>query len=256
MRITDWDDAYTNGAYIDDADKIVAGWAERAGKMVPDEALPGVDLYLPEGEVRGLTVFVHGGYWMAFSGRDFAHLATGPRALGQAVAVVSYTLAPNARIAQITEEVARAVCVAADRIAGPIHLAGHSAGGHLVSRMVCDGVLPAKVAGRIAHVLSISGVHDLRPLLRTKLNDTLRLTQNEAESESPALLVPIANTRITCVAGAEERPEFRRQNTLLANIWQGLGAETAGLELPGENHFSIIAGLESPEGALTRLLLG
>lgn len=256
MRITDWDDAYTNGAYIDGADAIVAGWAERAAAMVVDEALLGVDLYLPKGPVQGLTVIVHGGYWMAFSARDFAHLAAGARAAGQAVAMVSYTLAPEARIADITQEVARAVITAAGRIEGPIYLTGHSAGGHLVTRMVCEGVLPDAVAGRIAHVMSISGVHDLRPLLRTKMNDTLRLTLHEAEQESPALLIPRKSSRVTCLVGANERPEFRRQNALLANIWHGLGADTEAIELPDEDHFTIIAELEHRDGVLTRLLLG
>ncbi|OAN80057.1 esterase [Jannaschia sp. EhC01] len=256
MRITDWDDAYANGAYIDGADDIVAGWAERAAGMVPDEVLPGVDLYLPEGALQGLTVVVHGGYWMAFSGREFAHLAAGPRAAGQAVAMVSYTLAPHARITEITKEVARAVCLAAQSVEGPIRLTGHSAGGHLVTRMVCEGVLPEDVAARIVHVVSISGVHDLRPLLRTKMNETLQLTQSEAVLESPALQTPRPDTRLTSVVGAQERPEFRRQNALLANIWRGLGAETTAVELAGENHFTIIAGLEAPDGALTKLLLG
>lgn len=256
MRITDWDDAYANGAYIDSADEIVAGWAARAAKMVPDEVLPGVDIYLPDGEALGLTVIVHGGYWMAFSGRDFAHLAAGSRAQGQAVAMVSYTLAPKARIAAITEEVARAVTLAAGRVDGPIRLTGHSAGGHLVTRMMCEGVLPDDIAMRTIHVLSISGVHDLRPLLKTQMNNTLSLTQTEAISESPALQFPRVNTRLTCVVGGNERPEFRRQSALLANVWQGLGAETAAIELPDQDHFTIIEGLETPNGALTQLLLG
>lgn len=255
MRIKDWDDAYTNGAYIDDADEIVAGWGERAGQMVPAERLPGIDLYLPVGAIEGLTVFVHGGYWMAFSARDFAHLAKGPIEAGQAVAMVDYTLAPDARITEITRETASAVAGAAARIPGPIHLIGHSAGGHLVTRMMCEGVLPGDVADRIAHVVSISGVHDLRPLLNTQMNKTLGLTQSEANLESPALLIPIDNTRLTCVVGAEERPEFLRQTALLVNIWEGLGAETRAVEMTGENHFTIIAGLESADGALTRLLL-
>lgn len=255
MRITDWDDAYANGIYIEGADDIVAGWAERAAKMVPDARLLGVDLFLPDGTAQGLTVVVHGGYWMAFSGSDFAHLAAGPRAAGQAVAVVSYPLAPKARIAEITAEVARAVCRAAERIKGPIRLVGHSAGGHLVTRMVCEGVLPDAVTARIVHVVSVSGIHDLRPLMQTKMNATLRIAQNEAMNESPALLVPDAHTRLTCVVGDLERPEFRRQTMLLANIWRGLGADTRTVELPGETHFSIIAGLETADAALTQLLL-
>lgn len=261
MLITDWDDAYANGAYIEGMNEILAGWSQRSGAMQPDEVLqlgeerPFVDLYLPQGTPQGLTVIVHGGYWMEFSGRDFAHLAAGPRARGQAVAMVSYTLAPRAQIAQITREVAQAVEAAAERIAGPIYLTGHSAGGHLVTRMVCENVLPDTVAGRIDHVMSISGVHDLRPLLRTRMNERLRLTEASAMAESPALQAPRDGVRVTCVVGTEERPEFLRQNALLANIWLGLGADTRALEIEGENHFSVIEGLEQAEGFLTRILL-
>jgi hypothetical protein len=122
--------------------------------------------------------------------------------------------------------------------------------------MLCDGVLPAALATRIVHVVSISGVHDLRPLLQTKLNETLHLTEAEAVAESPALLRPIVGARVTCVVGEHERPEFLRQNALLPNIWRGLGAETVEVVVPGENHFSIIAGLETGDGGLTKLLLG
>ncbi|GAA5076421.1 alpha/beta hydrolase fold domain-containing protein [Roseibacterium beibuensis] len=266
MQITDWDDAYQNGAYIPGADDLVAGWATRAAAFRAkhfEEVLnygsgdrQFLDLYRPETAAQGLCVIVHGGYWHKFEGRAFAHLAAGPQAAGYAVANVTYTLAPEARISEITQEIAHAVIAAAKAVPdGPIFLTGHSAGGHLVSRMGCPGVLPDPVADRIAHILSISGVHDLRPLLRTAMNDTLRLDAEEAAAESPALLTPRPGLRLTCAVGSEERPEFLRQNDLLANIWTGMGVDTQAVHLPGDNHFTIIAGLESPDGTLTRLLL-
>lgn len=265
MRITDWDDAYANSIHIEGVEAIFAGWAEKApafrARAQAEVVRTGegerqfVDLYRPEGAVQGLTVIVHGGYWLACEGREFAHLAAGPLAAGQAVGMVTYTLTPEARIAQITAEVAVAIRVLAERVEGPIRLAGHSAGGHLVTRMLCEGVLPEAVAGRIAHVLSISGVHDLRPLLRTTMNETLRLDEGEAARESPALLRPREGARVSCVVGGEERPEFLRQTALLANIWRGMGADTAEIVLPGHNHFTVLEELEAADGALTRLLL-
>ena len=211
----------------------------------------------PQTEVQGLTV-VGGmrGYWMRFFA-DGVRLSRrgGPLARGQAVAAVRYTLAPEARIAAITAEIAAALAVAAEAVAGPIHLTGHSAGGHLVARMGCAGVLPEALGARIAHVLSVSGVHDLRPLLRTAMNETLRLDAAEAAAESPALLTPRAGLRITCAVGGDERPEFLRQTDLLANVWWGLGAETRAVHLPGLHHFDVIDGLAVPDGVLTRLLL-
>ena len=73
--------------------------------------------------------------------------------------------------------------------------------------------------------------------------------------ESPALLEPMPNARVTCWVGSAERPEFVRQNALLANIWTGLGAKTCMIEEPGRHHFDVIDGLADPDHPLTRTLL-
>jgi hypothetical protein len=111
------------------------------------------------------------------------------------------------------------------------------------------------VQARIRNVVSISGLHDLRPLMATKMNETLRLDETEAVAESPALLRPMDNARITCWAGGAERQEFRRQNALLANIWTGLGAVTACVVEPDRHHYTIIDGLADAGHPLTRALL-
>jgi hypothetical protein len=265
MPISDWDDAYANAAHIPGADDFLVAWPKRTDALRAHHAPetlrygPGarnmVELYRPKGAVQGLTVIVHGGYWLRFSPDEFGFMAAGPLARGQAVAMVRYTLAPDARIGAITAEVAAAIAVAAQAVPGPIHLTGHSAGGHLVSRMGCVGVLPDGLAARIAHILSVSGVHDLRPLLRTQMNQTLHLDLAEAVAESPALAVPRDGLIITCAVGGDERPEFIRQTDLLANVWWGLGADTRAVHLPGLHHFDVIEGLTTVDGALTRILL-
>ena len=163
----------------------------------------------------------------------------------------SYTLAPTGRVAEMTREVARAVDIAADIVAGPIRLAGHSAGGHLATRLVCDdSPLAGSTADRIAHVLSISGLHDLRPLLQTRLNDSLGLSAADATAESPALAAPRPGTRLTAWVGADELPEFVRQSALLANAWAGLGAATRSVRDPGLHHFNVIEGLADPSSPI------
>ncbi|MCL5778621.1 alpha/beta hydrolase [Limibaculum sp. FT325] len=266
--VTDWDDAYANRDHIPDADGYPPRW-ERAAASFRDALGPrarlgltygpgarqALDLFLPEADPRGLAVFVHGGYWRRFDRPVWSHLAAGPLAQGWAVAMPSYRLAPEARIARIARDVAAAVERAADEVAGPIVLAGHSAGGHLVTRLMCsDGLLADGVAARVGHVLSISGVHDLRPLLRTAMNADLRLDPPEAASESPALLEPRPGTRLTAWVGGDERPEFIRQSALLANVWTGLGAATASVVESGRHHFDVIDSLTTPDGALARAL--
>lgn len=274
--IQDWDDAYTNGAYIVDGAAYPAKWAKlaeafraemlAAGRAELDlrygpEARATLDLFHPArtaaDKPRGLAVFVHGGYWMAFDKSSWSHLAAGALQRGWAVCLPSYTLAPEARIAEITRQVASAIRFAAARVAGPLRLAGHSAGGHLVTRMVCaDSLLPDDVRGRIGHVVSISGVHDLRPLLRTKMNATLRMDEAEAAAESPALLRPMEGCSVTCWVGSAERPEFLRQNDLLANIWTGLGAEMRCVHAEGRHHFNVIEDLADPASELTQAFVG
>jgi arylformamidase len=266
-----WDDAYTNGAYIPGGDTYRAKWAaaaeafrneiSRQGRAQLDQTYgphprERFDVFLPDGTSKGLFIFVHGGYWMAFDKSSWSHLAAGALARGWTVALPSYTLCPEARISDIVAQVGRAVATIAACTTGPIRLAGHSAGGHLVSRLNCaDSPLPAPVRERLAHTVSISGLHDLRPFLKTTMNNTLHLDAAEAARESPALLLPLPGARVTCWVGTAERPEFLRQNALLANIWTGLGARMAKHEAEGRHHFDVIEELADPEARLVRALL-
>jgi acetyl esterase/lipase len=267
----DWDDAYNNRSHIADAESYPPRWGRQAAALRERMAAAGrarldiaygatmrerFDLFLPDGMAQGLVAFVHGGYWRAFGKSDWSHLAGGALERGWAVAMPGYTLCPQIRVSAITRQIGAAITAAARELGGPIRLAGHSAGGHLVTRMLCeDAPLSEAVAARIVSVLSISGVHDLRPLIRTAMNEDLKLDRSEAAAESPALLEPRPGVPVTCWAGTAERPEFRRQNALLANIWTGFGVSTRTVEEPGRHHFNIIDGLCEPDSPLTEALL-
>jgi acetyl esterase/lipase len=269
--IQDWDAAYANSvnipggdAYPDRWEKAAASFRQRLDREGRAElSIPygkgernRFDLFRPVGAPKGLAVFIHGGYWMRFDESSWSHLATGPLEAGFAVAMPTYTLCPENRISGITHEIGAAVEAAAARVAGPLHLTGHSAGGQLAARMVsATSPLSGAVRARIGNVVPISGLFDLRPMLATAMNATLKLDEDEALAESPALLRPRSGTRIVCWVGAGERAEFVRQNALLANVWTGLGAATAVVEEPDRHHYNVIEGLEHASHPLTRALL-
>jgi arylformamidase len=270
--ITDWTAAYDNTANIPNGAAWPGVWIEPAARFRTTHAAGGrftpaipygpgprevFDLFLPENSPpRGLVVFVHGGFWMALDRSYWSHLAAGPLAHGYAVAVPSYTLAPEIRIAGITRQIGAAITAAAGRIAGPIRLIGHSAGGQLVTRMLSHtSPLAPGLRERIVQTVSLSGLHDLRMMLNISRNTTLMIDMEEALAESPALLTPLPGTRVTCWVGARETSEFLRQNSLLANIWKGLGAATDCVEEPDRHHFNVMDGLMQARHPLTMALM-
>ena len=265
--MTDWDDAYANGAYIAGADDFPPRWAERAADWRSVEHAIGrarlnltygegarnrLDLFLPAGRPAGLVVFVHGGYWRAFDNKSWSHLAAGATARDWAVAMPCYTLAPEARISEITQEVRQAVEKAATLVEGPIVLAGHSAGGHLVARMLCRDVALSKgVEDRLQRVVPISPLSDLRPLLNTTMNEDFQMDLAEAEAESPMLEVNPRDVPVTVWVGGDERPVFLDQARWLADAWPRAELHIAD----GLHHFDVIDGLEVPDSPLTNALL-
>ncbi|ALN72117.1 alpha/beta hydrolase [Aureimonas sp. AU20] len=268
--VADFDAAYDNSGAVSGAETFVPRWEREAAGFrealtarrraeidLPygDNPRHRLDLFHPEGQARGLVVFVHGGYWKALSKDVWSHLARGAVESGFAFAIPSYRLAPEARLTDIAADVARAVALAAERIAGPVRLVGHSAGGHLVARMVSSGTpLPGPVLGRIDRVVPVSGLHDLRPIRRTRMNDTLRIDAAEALSESPMLLEPVHPCPVHAVVGAAELPELRRQTFALASAWAGLGAPIEAAEIPGRHHFDVVEELAVPGSQVTRIL--
>lgn len=260
--ITDWSDEYDNVGHIPDAMGFIEKWPKLAEAFrekadlqinIPYENRERnlFDMFHPQGAARGLFIFVHGGYWLRFDKSFWSYLAAGPLGRNFAVAMPSYTLCPNARISDITKEITASIEAAAERMGGPIILCGHSAGGHLVTRQICeDTLLDETVLGRIQKVISISGVHDLRPILQIAQNDTINLNEDEAIRESPALLKPYPGIPVNCIVGSDERPEFVRQNDLLANIWRGMGVATTSRHVSGKHHFDVIDDLINPDGII------
>lgn len=267
----DWDDAFDNTGYINGSALMAERWATssaeyRQAMLAKDLAELDIayadrprnqfDLFKSEQAGDGLIVFIHGGYWHRLDRSFWSFIAQGPLQHGWNVAIPSYTLAPDAAISHITQEVARAITVAAQKVDGPIRLIGHSAGGHLVSRMLCDdSALDAEIFARIEHVVPVSGVYDLRPLLNTGMNQTLGLSEQEAQKESPVLRTPRSNCSIKLWVGCNERPEFLRQTRLMCETWQVKHDKIDAIYQAGKDHLSVIEDLADPESDLVAELI-
>lgn len=260
MDRAELDLAYTNGAFIAGAESFPPRWEAEAaafrdslggrarlGLAYGPGARQRLDLFLPEERPRGVLVFVHGGYWMAFGRAVWSHLAAGAVARGWACAMPSYTLAPEARIADMTAEIARACALVAGLVEGPLVVTGHSAGGHLAARMGCAGM----AVPRLARVMPISPLSELAPLMAATMNEKLRLDMAEAAAESPAQLALQAGVGAHVWVGGQERPAFLWQARLLSEAW-GCGWTVD----PGRHHFDVVEGLSDPASPLMEACLG
>ncbi|TMM52762.1 alpha/beta hydrolase [Sulfitobacter sabulilitoris] len=258
----DLDDAYANAAHIPGAEAFPPRWEAAAAafrKTLGARAELGVsygpsdrqayDFFHPQGVARGTLIFVHGGYWKAFDRSVWSHLAAGAIDKGWAVAMPSYDLCPDVRISEITRQIAAAVTAIAERTQGDIVLAGHSAGGHLVARMLDPLVLPDSVRSRIARVVPISPIADLAPLMQTSMNDILRIDTAEAQAESPINMAVPRGPKLSVWVGADERPAFLEQAEALARTWGATHVVVAG-----KHHFDVIDALADPKSDLTALL--
>jgi acetyl esterase/lipase len=248
------DQAYQNGAYIAGADAYPPRWMAAAqafrdslgARAVLDQPYgtglrQSFDLFYPQSQPKGLMVFVHGGYWLAFGRETWSHLAAGALGHGWACAMPSYTLAPQARIAQITQEVAQSIRAASAILDGPVVVTGHSAGGHLAARMGCADLGLAQVR----RVVPISPLAELDQLCQTTMNADLNLDADEVALESPARLPLRDGCGAHVWVGGDERPAFLWQARTLAEAWA-----CEWTVAPKRHHFNVIDGLADPQSPL------
>lgn len=211
-----------------------------------------LDFFPAERPNSPVLAFIHGGYWQMNDKEPSSFLVEGPRALGFAVALLEYTLAPEADIDRIVAEVDRAVgwliAHAAELGGDPkrVFLAGHSAGGHLTAMML--GRHP------LAGAMPISGLFDLEPIRLNYLNEKLGMSPEAARRNSPRLHLPARTPQVLVAVGAGELPELVRQSAEYAEALQVRGLPAAYLPLPGHDHFTILDELAQPQGRLCMAL--
>jgi arylformamidase len=204
-------------------------------------------------------VFIHGGYWQRMDKADFSFVARGLGPAGAATVVINYGLVPLIDLDTLVRQ-CRAAVVWVHRHAaewggdpGRISISGHSAGGHLVAMLLAtDWPGLGAPADVVKAGCAISGLYDLEPIRLCYLNQVLALTPEVAHRNSPVLLAPSRPTPLILAVGGAEGPEYHRQTEALASAWRARAVPIEVMDLPGHDHFSIVAELESPFSSLAR----
>ncbi len=222
-----------------------------------------VDLFLPDGTARGTFVFIHGGYWRALDKADFQFVAGPFVEQGMAVVVANYDLCPAVSIAKIVDQCRRMMVWLAREGArhgapsGSVVVGGHSAGGHLAAMMFAtDWEALGLAADPFVGGVTLSGVHDLKPLVMASMNEDLRLNNAEAARVSPVNHISLSQEPLLVAVGGAETSEFIRQSQLMWDAWPNNARPAAGpLIIPGKHHFSVVVDYADPQSELTRATL-
>ena len=267
----DYEAEYNNRRRVPENPEIVARWLDasaraRATLTCELDIAYGAgerhryDLFQPDNAASDVPVvaYIHGGYWQRGDRKDYSFIANVLVARGARVAIPSYSLCPQATVADIIAEMRTFLTVLWARTNRRAVVAGHSAGGHLAAAMLAtdwtgrDGVPNDLVRAAYA----ISGVFELEPLIPTSLNEALRLSPQTARDASP-LLWPAPRPCHTLVAavGGAENSEFLRQSGDIATAWSAAGVNAERVVVPGANHFTVVDEIARTDSAMVNRIL-
>jgi arylformamidase len=251
-----------NGVAVADSADIVAAWERRSADMRARHS-GHLDLrygprernridFLKAAPNAPTLVFIHGGYWQTRAKEVFTVFAGGPMVHGINVALIGYTLAPEATLDEIVAEIHGGLDFLVEQLpdlggdANRIVVSGWSAGGHLTAMALSHDHVKAGMA--------ISGIYDLEPIRHSYLNVKLQLDEAMSHRNSPMTQPGGVMKPLSLVAGSAELPLLRKQTADFAGHRAKYGLPVTYEEIPGADHFTIMNELMSPTGRITTLI--
>lgn len=256
------DRGLNNGEAVAGSGEIVAGWERQSADLRKRHGAH-LDLrygprernridFLKVHEDAPTLLFIHGGYWQNRAKENFTMFAEGPLGYGINVALIGYTLAPDAILDQIVAEIHAGIDFLARELPAlggdgkGLVVSGWSAGGHLTAMALSHPYVKAGMA--------ISGIYDLEPIRASYLNVKLALDESMSRRNSPMMLAGGPMKPLSLVVGSAELPLLRRQTADFAGHRARHGLPVTYEEIPGADHFSIMNEMASPMGRSTTLI--
>ena len=211
-----------------------------------------LDLYRPAGEDPApVMVFIHGGYWMSGSRKEYAALAGTLCPRGFVTILVDYRLYPDVTYPAFMEDCAAALnwvmANVADYGGDPdrVFVAGHSAGGHIVSLLATHPRFRAMLKFdplKLRGVIPLSGAYDF---VNGNTLDLGIVRQVMVTPENFADAQPIRHVRadvppMLMVNGDRDNLTSEPQAAAFALAMQRAGAPLRYAKIKGGDHHSVV----------------
>jgi arylformamidase len=239
-----------------------AHWPGRLDLSYGPTSRQAIDLFLPRARAAPLLVFIHGGYWQSRDRKDFSFVAGPLLERGAAVALLGYDLAPEVRMDAIVAEVRTGIAwlyrhaPAHGCDPARLHVAGHSAGGHLAAMALATDWrtfgLPEDV---IKGVCAISGVFDLEPIRLCYLNEVVGLDVDEAHRNGPLHQRLHGRCPVVVAVGELETKAFHEQSQTFAARLERDGWPCQLLVQPGVDHFGIVMSMAEADAPVVQAIV-
>ena len=250
-----------NGVAVPGSVEMVAGWEQRSAEMrkrslristcgMAARAQP--DRFPQSGRAAPTLLFIHGGYWQARAKEVFTVFAEGPMTHGINVALIGYTLAPEATLDEIVAEIHAGI----DFLTGQLPALGARCRRHRGVRLVrrrapdLDGAVASEGEGGDGDL----GIYDLEPIRHSYLNEKLRADEATCRRNSPMMQEGGPLKPLSLVVGSAELPLLRKQTADFAGHRARYGLPVTYEEIPDANHFTIMYEMMSPKGRITTLI--
>ena len=194
-----------------------------------------------------LVLFLHGGYWRALDKRDHSFVAPLFVEAGVPLANINYDLCPSITLDEIVDEIREAVLYCAHHAADfgaaarRLCLVGHSAGAHLVARMLAqDWAAAGLPADTITGVVALSGIYEPEVVLRLAVNAEIGLTAAMAARHEGLRQPPQCQVPVLIAVGGAEPAGWIGQSRAYHDVCVAAGLDVHWMCVEGANHFTLL----------------
>jgi len=194
-----------------------------------------------------LVLFLHGGYWRALDKRDHSFVAPLFVEAGVTLANINYDLCPGVTLDGIVDEICEAVRsfahhatdVGAD--AQRLFLVGHSAGAHLVARMLAqDWAATGLPADTITGAVALSGIYEPEVVRHLAVNAEIGLAVAMAARHDCLRQPPTRQVPLLIAVGGTEPTGWIGQSRAYHDVCARAGLAVRWMRVEGANHFTLL----------------